>query len=444
MYINYYKKWSEPSVLKTIPITEWLDNIKQSEFSDQILNGRHNEELYDSIKANLPCVTYNFLFDSYKLNNNIKGATGCLYIDIDSPEFDPQLLDLNQIYSYYHSYGGVGYSLLVLVEGLTLSNFSSTYLDICLKLGILDYIDKDAVKASQYNVLSYDPNIYINTSPVIFQSVTNSTLTYELASSYVSKSTSYNNVINFTPTPYVKNKKITYTYDLGELFSSLGHIRFSNIHQSEVEGDYVYDWENGFEEVRCIIPFKKLTDKRKRTLLAYTANFVYLNPFLSFERTFMLVLKVSKKMSEDPLDYHIVEGIVTSIYKQKDAGTLVPKTNTRKIIFSSTANLTGQEKRNLCIKLYNEYRVNNSKIKIENSISNWNYSANGKITASKVSLSTCLNIKTVEKYWKHFKSKVSLANERFKIESNLENLRTNPNNVLMLPSRNGIKYPHAI
>src|SRR3989339_1989299 len=107
MNIKYYNKMAEPTVAKTIRITEWLDLIKQSDYVAQINEGRSDPDQYDIVKLSLPCVTYNFLFDYYKTNKNIKTGTGFLYIDIDNPEFDIAMLDLNKIYAYHHSYGGV-------------------------------------------------------------------------------------------------------------------------------------------------------------------------------------------------------------------------------------------------------------------------------------------------------------------------------------------------
>ena len=66
---------------------------------------------------------------------------------------------------------GNGWSLIVKVDGLTPDNFKPSYFHICNELTIEDYIDLNAVKPTQYNVLSYDPNIYVNDEPFIFKSV---------------------------------------------------------------------------------------------------------------------------------------------------------------------------------------------------------------------------------------------------------------------------------
>lgn len=410
---------AEPTVAKTIRITEWLDLIKQSDYVAQINEGRSDPDQYDIVKLSLPCVTYNFLFDYYKTNKNIKTGTGFLYIDIDNPEFDIAMLDLNKIYAYHHSYGGVGYSIIVKVTGLTLTNFDSTYVGICSELGLLGYYDLLAAKASQYTVLSHDPNVFINQNAIQFnkyelKDLTTSQINLVLNKVKLNQITSSNDNKEFTPTTYINKKdKITYTDLLGEFFNDMKIVRFTNIHPSEVEGDYQCDWETGYNEIRCTIPYKQLKDKRKRTLLSYTANLVFLNPFLTQSWAYNIILRVSMKMCEHPLDHKIVEGILKSIFDQKEAGTLEPKFIKRKIIFHNLTSLTHKEKCALCLKLYNSHRVEQSKLKIYQAMESWDFIQYGKITAEKVSLATNLNIKTVDKYYPEFKSYKDALNKEF-------------------------------
>lgn len=136
-----------------------------------------NEKLYDEYKACVPCITPNFLYRNTHEDINIIRPTGLLYIDIDPKkgqpfDFDPKILDKSKIYSYFKTFSGIGYGILVKVEGLTKENFKDTFHAICQDLGISQYFDKNARKASQYLALSYDPDVYFNPDSFLFSSVT--------------------------------------------------------------------------------------------------------------------------------------------------------------------------------------------------------------------------------------------------------------------------------
>jgi hypothetical protein len=414
MEINYYSSWTQPCPQKTIAIKEWLGLIKHSDFTAQILKGRNDSKLYDEIKSCLPCVTYNFLFHTHKKNQNIIGSTGFLYIDIDSPEFEVRTLDRNKVYSLYHSYGGVGYSMIVKVEGLNFNNFEPTYLYVCNELRILPYVDKNAIKATQFNVLSYDPQPYINENSYTFSAVdTYSSNNYSFSknkstfSSYTFSSTS-----QISPTAFEKNKNITYTNDVGVFFDEF--IRYNNLNEFEIKGNYETNWDEGFAVIKASIPYRKLKDKRKRCLLSYTANLTYLNPVLTHERLLNTILKVNILMCEVPLELNVVQGIVKSIYQQKIAGKLQPRINRRRIVFSKDCCLNGKEKSKTALKLTGEQKVKKSKQTIYDLIEAWDFAQYGKITGTKICELSPLCRNTVDKYYKEFKSFVQHLNAEFK------------------------------
>ncbi len=65
--------------------------------------------------------------------------------------------------AYYRSFRLQGYNIIVRVDGLTLSNFKSTYEHICKDLGLSEEVyDTCAKKATQFSVLSFDKDIYIS------------------------------------------------------------------------------------------------------------------------------------------------------------------------------------------------------------------------------------------------------------------------------------------
>ena len=223
--INAYKSIKSPKVDSTIPITDWFTLIKNSSYSDLITKARLGNLDYDKTKGSLPCVTYNFVFDGYKTNENIITSTGLIYIDIDNPTFDINKLDTSKVHSYYRSFGGKGYAVLVKVSGVTLNNFDSTYASVTNELGLIEYVDIQAAKATQFNVLSFDSNIFINDNAYTFSSVV------------------------APPSMVIRKKEKAYTLDRGAEYKPL---RFDDANEIPVEGLYTVNWD-GWDNIKCFM-----------------------------------------------------------------------------------------------------------------------------------------------------------------------------------------------
>lgn len=385
--INTYQNFTNPSVVETIPIRIWLNNITSSTYSEKILYARHHPEEYDIIKKNLPCVTYNFRYRDYKQTDNTIQSTGVIYIDIDNPSFDITVLDKNKILSYYHSFGGHGYAILVKVSGVTIQNFSSTYSHIVQDLGIEEYVDRQAAKATQFNVLSYDSNLFINETSYTYTGIP-------------------------APLSMVYNKKNTYTID----GVAKSNIRFDNLNEIEVNGDYVMNWE-GFDYIRCFIPVNKVKKGyRNQSLITYCNNLVYLNPLITYDRVFKIMNAVNERMCDIPLEESQIHSIIKSMFKYLGNGTLTPKYHNkkRKIVFNQNSSLTKDEKLDICRKEIAQHRRDKSMEKLYQIIENWDYDKYGKITQRAVFLNHPISKKTVGKYWYEVKEFVSKMNNQSK------------------------------
>ncbi len=83
------------------------------------------------------------------------------------------MIDKSKVFAYYHSLDNKGYHVIVKVNDLNLDNFKNTYLSICNDLGILDYIDRNCIKKTQYTVISFDENIFINDNCFVYNSLEN-------------------------------------------------------------------------------------------------------------------------------------------------------------------------------------------------------------------------------------------------------------------------------
>lgn len=390
--INTYKCVKKPTVVSTLSIDNWFDQIKQSDYSEQIIKARHGQLDYEATKKSLPCVTYNFLFNGYKTDANASSSTGLMYIDIDHPSFDISTIDPKKVYSYYKSFGGSGYAIIVKVLDLTLENFKASYLNITNDLGITDYIDIQAIKPSQFNVLSYDKDIFINTDSFIYASAA-------------------------TPPIVYREREKAYTVDGRAEFKQL---RFDNLNEINIEDDYIVNWE-GYLYIKCFLPIKKVKNNRNNFLLSYCNNLVYLNPNITLKKTIQILRAVNLKACEKPVDEKHLLRVANSIHKYNQAGTLNPIyfNKLRKIVFSSSCKLTRDEKLEICRVELAEKRTQGSKDKIYDIIEGWDFKRLGSITQRKVYRHNPISKKTVEKYWNDFKTTIELINQRHKLEQQL-------------------------
>ncbi|MEJ5962794.1 BT4734/BF3469 family protein [Pedobacter immunditicola] len=404
-YLNTYANVFSPNITSSITSTDWLNLIRGSSIHlDTITEARKYKLLYkdtgnefikteyDKIKETLPAITWNGLFSEKKCNQNFISGTGLMYIDIDSTDFKIESLDLNKIYSYYQSIGGLGYSLLVRVDGITLDNFKSTYNYITNDLG-LECDDTNAVKPTQYSILSYDPNLYINEDSFIY-----STIEPEINT---------NNSF-CTKGHIISQKKEEHNVTVG----TKSEIRFNNVNDFDFEGkEYIENWNEGLSYVECNQPFKPLGDGRKRYMLNYIRNYVWLNPNAQLYQIINSALAVNISLSIDPLPRIIIEQQVTSILKQKNVGKLVPKIKKRRIIFNPKSLLSSDEKQKLRAKSQSQYYTNAATTKIYEVIEDWNFEFNGKITIRSVAQATGLAPNTVSKYWAQVKEYARGLNE---------------------------------
>lgn len=393
MYLNTYNNIREPKTTGQIPVQNWLNKIQNSEYSEKINHARLGLSNYDEVKSSLPAVTYNFTYDGYKKDSNTISSTNHIYIDIDNPSFDINTLNKDKVSASYKSFGGKGYGIICSTSGITLNSFKENYISICKELNIENYIDKNAVKASQFTVLSFDKDIFINPNPYQF---------------------------NFSSTEDLLNPKYPYDHCIlkkeniyNDDRGKIKFIRYSNLDYIKLDSPYIVDW-SGIDEIKCTIPIQKLTDGRKRCLIAYCANYVYLNDWLPFENILKTMNQVNLTMCVKPLGYKIVYSIVNSIYQQLRENRLEPIYNTRKIVFSKDSGFNREEKLAICAKENGLKRTDEVKQRLYGLIEGWDFEKFGKITQTKVHSNFAINRLTVEKYWKEFKDYVAELNLKFK------------------------------
>jgi hypothetical protein len=396
--INVYDAVNKPTVTNTIDVFEWFKSIKTpTKRTFELIDTTRNyypkgSGQYDYAKKQLPAVTYNFLFDGYKKDDNIKNSTGLLFIDVDKPEFDISILNTGHTFSYYKSFGGSGYHILVKATNVTKENFNEYYKQVCKELNIEKYVDTDAIKKTQFSITSYDPNIFINNDAQPFL---------------------YKEEKQIASNPMYITKKGEHLHGIGG--KKYNDVRYSNLEEIKetlnFENPYYTDWD-GIDVIECRIKSNKIKEgKRKSSLFAYCTNFVILNEQLDEMELINVLMKVNNSMCNIPLNYKEVKDIVTTVLKYKKDGTLTPIYTKRKIVFEGNNQYNKEEKLEIVGSLINEHRKEQSKEKLYSIIENWNFDINGKISVRSITKNSNMNIKTISKYYPEFKEYINELNK---------------------------------
>ncbi len=213
------------------------------------------------------------------------------------------------------------------------------------------------------------------------------------------------------------NNSNTYTFERDT------KIRYDNLNEKEMpEGEkYIVDWE-GYEYVRCWIPMHKLKDGRKRFLLSYATNFIWLNPNLQYEKYIWILSNVNQVAFEIPLTSERIQSTLNSVIRQRREGKLIPilYKYKRKIIFNSNAQFEKRDKQDIVIQELALKKTEDSKSKVKSMLNSWEKEF-GFVTARKLfeirdKLGQKISYKTICKYYKSFKTEIKTINENVRGE----------------------------
>jgi hypothetical protein len=397
MKINIYQNVKSPKITHTITVNTWLKNIKESKHSALIETARKfgkGSKSYDFIKMNsIPCVTFNFLFKEKKLNSNIIDSTDLLFFDIDNLSFNPKNIDKSKIFAMYRSFGGDGYGIIVKVNGLTLQNYSQSFDFVAENLGITEFVDNGAKKATQYSILSYDKDIFVNNESFIYE------LEYNFAPPRIKEQYLSNRK---------KEKKKAYRV-CSEGQKNKNKIRLNNFDELCIDNDYAIIDKNQVL-IKCWKPYRKLKEGRNSFLLSYCNNLVYLNPEINKRDVFNILLAINDSSFEFPTSEFHINRVIEIIFKYKKEGNLTPRIYKKnvKVVFHSKSSLSVNEKKSISAGVIGKERTDSSIDRLKNIIINWDILKFGKISVRKIYGNFPISKKIVEKYYKLFAEEIKL------------------------------------
>ncbi len=387
---NYFPSIKSSDLVQgNVSPEEFLYQIKSGEdYANRVLEAREiyksNKENYTLFKqTNLPCYSLNFTFNKIRSNDTINEASGYIYLDIDD-NLEIELCN-PLIFASWVSLSGNGRGVLVKVDGLNKANFSYTYNEISRELNINS--DNGARKATQVNVLSYDPELYIN----------NYSSTYEA----ILKKDQYSNI---------KREERTIGTVVG---SSYVNLRFDNldelIENIEFNGEVIYDFNKKIKYADAFIRFGGFQDgSRNTSICAYAIQVRALNPFIEFNILYNLLKKANQEHCHPPMLNSKIRGITKWAMNSKIIKPILNRD--RRFVFNPEYKLSVVQKRSEAIKLINKERTAKSIKKIEGAIFDWDFETMGKITQKGIQSITEQSLNTIKKYYHLFKSEIQSLN----------------------------------
>lgn len=179
MNVSIFKNVSGTKPIINSEINYVLEKIgsKDTKYYDNIQKARDTKDKEEykrlKLKTNIPTVTWSGEFYKRSLND-LKRLSQHIYFDIDNVNIDSVSDLINEepfVKSSWKSLSGEGMGFLVQFDGLTTTNFKTNYSYISEKFAEKDIVLDTLSDYARCNIISYDPDIYINDSPEIVKAI---------------------------------------------------------------------------------------------------------------------------------------------------------------------------------------------------------------------------------------------------------------------------------
>ena len=389
MKTNIFKNQKTPFVQTETDIDSVLSHIKDGLTKENVLSARQHEKgnpIYEQIKNETPTFSPNAAFYGKRCYKDIKSLTGMIYLDFDESINPKKLQSIPYIYAYWKSFGGRGYGALASINNITPENFKDVWLVLEEYFNNHDItIDAQTKDITRQNVISFDPDLYINPfcTPL---NANGMALCKSLSAKYNSKPVTTSTFTNdftdyFTTSTFFDSDKIKYKTILDD-YSGRTHIVIPEGKDCRV----------------AYLPSMIYEGKRNYRLETYTASILYNNPTISLKRLQIEILRANRTHCVPKLPVKEVLELVNKGFEKHTIGTLRVKTKKKKIWINPESNLTTKEKRTIVnkesgtlktMKTINHLRSVYLDLKERNEI----------VTQKMVEENSCRKIRTIKKYW---------------------------------------------
>lgn len=411
------ENFKKRKIIGTLSLEAFVEGTRDGIFNDvteaRTLDRKSKE--YELLKKSAQSVAFNFSYEKNYVNgSNATKSTGYLFLDTDNQE-DLDLSEFPFVVSYWKSFSGKGYGILVSVSGIDKTNLKYAAEQISSVLGI-DY-DKNAVSPDRFCVLSYDPSIYFNPS--------HATYTYTHTHTHVhTRNVLHNSVQSITLENRVSILHLNETiqnrkYSVPLRFSTVAEVS-ENI---DFNGRAFKTFKDDKKQIaRVVIPNKIKVGSRNTVISTIGIQFKALNPEINLVDIYQFLTKVNQEKCEEPLDCNDIYSIAASISKSNPE---INMNETKTVVFDPRAGLSCNQKKSIGAKEGNRLRGRRTYQKIEDCIYNWDVQKNGNITSEKVRDLTGVSLSTVKRYYPDFKNYVKSVNNAWKSQSKELNLSEN-------------------
>lgn len=379
------------------------------------VNGEKNDD-YTQIKETLPAVCYNATFRGTKSNKNIEQITNLMFLEIDDLESKQDAEEYKQelikkykwIVACYRSLSGLGLHLVIAVDHINDPDDYKYKYEYISDQYFNSQLDANAKRLTQYTILPFDINIYINENPSILQ------VDKELKEYQKSASTENN-----------KDKIITSTctFTSGDLNNEMNIA--ARDHGLLFKQNHNFVWDdpdvpiyipNGLDVIEInmfpLFQYKVSEGNRNNTIGKLSMKLIYLNPEQHFhDEILKFVVKMNRRICSPPLTYKEVKNSFEANWKKHLNGDLDVSScfTKRRFFWSPICTLLGKQKRAIAAQYFQGNRKQQSLQKIQYAIEDI-FSEGQKIKQKDVVERSGLSPRTVKNYWEQFKEMVDEMN----------------------------------
>ena len=345
--------------------------------------GKHSLD-YDRIKFQIPTFTPNACFSKKRELKYLQEPSGFIYIDLDDYNDTNFLKQDEYIYSCWRSLSDTGVGALVKVNGISAQNFKEcwTYLSTYFK-GYGITIDKQTSDITRQNVISFDPNIYINknSTSLYADQITNQTYT-SLPQFQDSKESTLSGLFyGFEETSLTDSSRIIYRTTL-----------------DDYKGKSYVVIEEGKTSRSCYLPKEIRAGERHNWMVGHTVSLLFNNPTITMEMLYNSVFHSNLTHCHPPMMNSEIMSIVKWYWNKHSRGMLDYHPKLKKIWFDPSVNIHRNEKRKI-VGIETGRLRRGKTLKTLNSVYLELSSESSKVTQKMVAEKSKLSIGTVKKYW---------------------------------------------
>ena len=345
--------------------------------------GKHSLE-YDKIKFKIPTFTPNARFSNKRDLKYLQEPSGFIYIDLDDYHDINFLKQDEYIYSCWKSLSGIGIGALVKVNGITNQNFKGcwSYLFNYFK-GYGITIDKQTCDITRQNVISFDPDIYINENAAL------------LYADQISNQT-YTSIPQFQDSKESNLSGLFYGYEETTI-TDTSTIKYRTT-LDDYQGKSYVVIEDGKEFRSCYLPKEIRDGERHKWMVGYTVSLLFNNPLIKMEKLFNCVLHSNLTHCYPPMMNSEIMSIVKWYWNKHSRGMLDYHPKLKKIWFDPSINIHKNEKRKIIAMETGKLRRGKT-LKTLKSIYLELSSESGKVTQKMVAEKSKFSIRNVKEYW---------------------------------------------